>query len=100
VGVRLDKQTIGIAKGLLVGQIGCRCGDTAPIADSGEIVGSALWLGNRKRPVFVSVGHRIALESALDVIRACSYSGFPEPLVRAHRIAKTLAQDVERGTAD
>jgi deoxyribonuclease V len=100
VGVKLDKQTIGVAKGLLVGQIGCRHGDIADIADSGEIIGSALWVNSRKRPVFVSVGHRIALESALNVVRACSYSGFPEPLLRAHRIAVSIVHEVGRGRVD
>ncbi|RDE15590.1 MAG: endonuclease V [Candidatus Thorarchaeota archaeon] len=95
VGVKMDKQTIGVAKGLLVGQIGPRCGDVAYISDSGVTVGSALWLGNRKRPIFVSVGHRTALETALSVVRASSISGFPEPLLMAHRIAKSLAQDLE-----
>lgn len=99
VGVRANKQTIGVAKGLLVGQMGSRHGDTAQIVYSGETVGSALWLGSRKRPVFVSVGHRVALETALSIVRACSFSGFPEPLLRAHKIAESLTKDTERGTA-
>ena len=99
IGVRANRQTIGVAKGLLVGQMGSRHGDAAQIVDSGEIVGSALWLGSRKGPVFVSVGHRVTLETALSIVRACSFSGFPEPLLRAHRIAKSLTKDLERGTA-
>lgn len=100
VGVRMHRQTIGVAKRLLVGQIASRDGDTAQISDTGEEIGASLWLGNRERPVFVSVGHRIALGTALKVVRACSFAGFPEPLRRAHRIAVSLAQDAERGRVE
>jgi deoxyribonuclease V len=75
--LEMSKQTIGVAKKLLIGHMRPRHGDTAYIADSGTVIGCALWLGGRKRPVFVSVGHRVVLETALDVVRASSFSGFP-----------------------
>jgi deoxyribonuclease V len=97
IGVVMDRQTVGVAKTLLLGEIQALHHDVARIVDDGEVIGSALWLGNRKIPVFVSVGHRIALETALDVVRACSFSGFPEPLRKAHSIAKSLLNDYRGG---
>ena len=97
LGVTMDRQTIGVAKSLLLGEIQMRHDDAAQIVDGDEVIGSALWLGSRKRPMFVSVGHRIALESALKVVRASSLAGFPEPLLRAHSISKSLASDAKGG---
>ncbi len=99
LGVTMDKQTIGITKTLLQGKIQTRSGDTAGIVDAGQAVGSALWLNDRKRPVYVSVGHRISLETALEVVRATSVHGFPEPLRRAHSIAKSMAETLHGGGA-
>jgi deoxyribonuclease V len=97
MGVTMNRQTVGVAKTLLLGEIQAFHHDVAEIVDAEEVIGSALWLRNRKTPVFVSVGHRIALETALDVVRACSSSGFPEPLRKAHCIAKSSVNDYMGG---
>jgi len=98
LSVTMDKQTIGITKTLLQGKIQPRSGDTAEIVDVGLTVGSAMWLNDKKRPVYVSVGHRISFEAALEVVRATSVHGFPEPLRRAHSIAKSMAGTLHGGS--
>ncbi|MFW9908831.1 MAG: endonuclease V [Candidatus Thorarchaeota archaeon] len=92
VGVKIDRPTIGIAKGLLTGKLGERDGDSAPILDSGEIIGKAVWLNNTAKPVFVSIGHRVSLERAIQISRQSTIRSYPEPLKLAHRCSKSNNQ--------
>jgi len=95
LGVHLDLQTIGVAKKLLLGDMQPRQGNTASILDGNDCVGMALWLNGRKKPVYVSVGHRISLSTAVKIIQYSSISGYPEPLRRAHHISKKKLQAVQ-----
>ncbi len=95
IGVMLGKQTIGVAKKLLLGTLAERIGDVALIQDKGEDVGAALWLGQKKKPVYVSIGNRISLMTALIVVERCSMNGYPEPLRQAHLHAKKFLREHE-----
>ncbi|UCH05708.1 MAG: endonuclease V [Candidatus Thorarchaeota archaeon] len=95
LGIRLDLQTVGVAKSLLMGEIQQRQGNMASILDHDDCVGTALWLTGRKNPVFVSVGHRISLSTAVEIVQHSSTSGYPEPLRRAHSIAKETLQELQ-----
>jgi deoxyribonuclease V len=68
-GLVLDVPTIGLAKtilcGTVEGELGEAAGDHAPLVDRGETVGWALRTRRRCAPVYVSPGHRVALETAL-----------------------------------
>ncbi|MFX1264670.1 MAG: endonuclease V, partial [Promethearchaeota archaeon] len=75
LGVCLDLQTIGVTKKLLLGEIQPRQGNTAHILDDNDCVGRALWLGGRKKPVYVSVGHRISLDTAVHLVESASVVG-------------------------
>lgn len=78
VGLALDKPTIGVAKSRLYGKT-----DQGKILDpEGEIIGSVLTAGNRK--FYVSVGHRISLETASDLVEKAIVNGHPSPLRQAH----------------
>jgi len=78
VGLALDKPTIGVAKSRLYGR-----SDQGKILDSGgEIIGRILTAGNRK--FYVSVGHRISLETASDLVEKSIVNGHPSPLRQAH----------------
>jgi len=78
VGLALDKPTIGVAKSRLYGR-----SDQGKILDpGGEIIGRILTLGNRK--FYVSVGHRISLETASDLVEKSIENGHPSPLRQAH----------------
>jgi deoxyinosine 3'endonuclease (endonuclease V) len=48
----------------------------------GEIIGRILTAGNRK--FYVSVGHRISLETASDLVEKSIVNGHPSPLREAH----------------
>ena len=91
LGVVLDVPTIGVAKTVLVGTSlspGPRRGDWAPLLHEGEVVGAALRTRARVAPVYVSTGHRIALETALRFTLALAPRfRLPEPARRAHAAA-------------
>jgi len=68
LGVLLDVPTIGVAKSRLLGEAsppGPRKGDWSPLYEGGELLGCVLRTRERVKPVWVSPGHRIDLDSAL-----------------------------------
>lgn len=89
VGLWLDKPTLGCAKSLLVGsfrRLGKRAGSVAPLKDKGEVVGMAVRTRTATQPVYVSVGHKIDLVSAVQVVLAtCRGFRLPEPTRLAHQ---------------
>ena len=91
VGLFLDLPTIGCAKSLLCGQhqpVGEEAGSRAELFDNGQLVGAALRTKSRVKPIYVSVGHRIGLASALQwVLRCCRGYRLPEPTRLAHLAA-------------
>jgi deoxyinosine 3'endonuclease (endonuclease V) len=50
------------------------------IGTSGQCWGAALCIGNVLKPIYVSVGHRISLETALKITIACSEFRIPTPV--------------------
>lgn len=83
VGVRLNVPTIGIAKSILCGEHGDlpeRAGASSPLVHRDEVVGAALRTRDNVRPVYVSVGHRVDLDSAIALALACvTRYRIPEP---------------------
>ncbi len=90
VGVLTGRQTIGVTKRLMLGHVGPRTGDWAPVIDNDETIGAALWPPGRSRPLYVSIGHRVSLPTALSIVRSATRSGLPEPLRLAHLRARDL----------
>lgn len=89
VGVKLGLPTIGVAKNPMPrSEWRMPAVDAAePVRMQGEVVGYALHMSASKRPLFVSVGHRISLRSAMRIVRLASREKAPEPLRRAHLAA-------------
>lgn len=71
LGVLLDLPTIGCAKSILIGthgNLGSKAGSWTPLVDEkagGETIGAAVRTRNGIRPVYVSQGHRVSLETAI-----------------------------------
>lgn len=88
-GLVLDKPTIGVAKSLLIGQVGqVNAAGWAPITDKGELIGAAVRRSPMEQPVYVSIGHKVSLERAIEVVRHCVKSTrIPEPIRVAHTLA-------------
>lgn len=92
LGLSLDKPTIGCAKSRLVGDYGELAdepGATSPLIHGGEIVGVALRTRRGAKPIFVSVGHRVSLPTAVELVIRCTLPDqrIPEPIRLAHVVA-------------
>jgi len=89
LGLVTDRPTIGVAKNLLCGETEpIRNRGWAPIKDKGETIGAAVVTKPRQKPIYVSVGHRVSLKKAIEIVMRCTQTGrIPEPIRRAHMIA-------------
>ena len=91
LGLFLNTPTIGCAKSLLCGNHeapGAEPGSYAEIADRGEIIGAALRTKLRVKPVYVSIGHKVDLQTAIYwVMNCCHGYRLPEPTRLAHLAA-------------
>jgi deoxyribonuclease V len=75
IGLITNVPTLGVAKSLLVGKfdnLGETRGSAAPLVHRNEQVGTALRTKDKVQPVYVSVGHRISLETATDYVLQCA----------------------------
>ncbi len=70
---------------------GWETGQSSPLVDKEEEVGVALRTRHNVSPVFVTIGHRVDLPSAVKLVRACS-KGYriPEPTRQAHLVVNAL----------
>ncbi|MDX6695043.1 MAG: deoxyribonuclease [Blastocatellia bacterium] len=94
VGLLINRPTIGCAKSVLVGKFaepGRERGSWSEMIDKGEVVGAALRTKTNVQPVYVSPGHLIDLEGAIQLTLA-SDGGYrqPEPTRRAHNLVNAL----------
>jgi len=94
IGVLFDKPAIGCAKSLLVGEheeAGPRAGATAPLLFRGEQVGTVLRTRDNVKPIFVTQGHRVSLESAVRLVQQ-TVDGFriPKPTREADHYVRDL----------
>jgi deoxyribonuclease V len=89
LGLVLNKPTIGVAKSPLCGEPDVRReGRCVPIKDKEEIIGARIVTKSGKKPVYVSIGNKVSLESAVDLVIACIRGQrLPEPTRLAHVIA-------------
>ena len=94
MGVLLDWPTIGCAKSILVGwhgELAPEAGSRSPLIDRGEQVGVALRTKKNVSPVYVSPGHLIDLDSAVDlVLRTVTRYRQPEPTRQAHLLVNQI----------
>lgn len=90
LGLVLDVPAIGVAKSLLVGAAdpGPAPGDAAPILWKGAAIGVALRTRRGAAPIYISVGHRVSLDTAVAIVRAaCDGRRVPAPIRAAHDAA-------------
>jgi deoxyribonuclease V len=87
LGVCLDIPTIGVAKSLLVGKVEENGKEESPIKLGEEVMGVRLSL-SKNRPLFISVGHRVSLETAVEIVRKATQDRSRDPLKIADRISK------------
>lgn len=94
IGVLFDKPVIGCGKSILVGahdEPGREAGSTAPLVFKGQCVGTALRTRDGVKPIYVTVGHRISLESAVRIVRQCTDgTRIPKPTREADHYVRRL----------
>ncbi|KAL9177213.1 hypothetical protein ABFS82_01G044500 [Erythranthe guttata] len=98
IGVLADLPTIGVGKNLhhvdgltqhkvrqLLEEDGNSCSDIFTlIGDSGSTLGAAMKsTEGSQKPVFISVGHRISLHTAVKIVKQCCRFRVPEPIRQA-----------------
>ncbi len=74
MGLLLDRPSIGCAKSRLIGRHRApaqKPGSSAPLTIDGEQVGNVLRTKRGCKPVYVSVGHRINLAQATEIVLKC-----------------------------
>jgi deoxyribonuclease V len=74
LGVLLDMPTIGVAKSLLIGkheEVALEKGSWQPLVDKDETIGVVLRSRNLVKPIYVSIGHKISLPTAIDYVMGC-----------------------------
>jgi deoxyribonuclease V len=94
MGLWLERPTIGVAKSFLYGRYtepGPNPMDSEPLYDKHkppQIIGTVLRTRLRSKPLFISPGHLIDVDHALDFVkRCCTGYRLPEPTRWAHNFA-------------
>ena len=91
LGVATGTTTVGVAKSRLTGTCDeppAERGEWVPLLDKDEHIGAVVRTRAKVKPVFVSIGHRISLRSAIDLVLDCSGRyRLPEPIRAADKLA-------------
>lgn len=94
VGLWLNIPTIGCAKSILVGrynaeQLSTEAGHWVPLIDKHETIGAVVRTRTNVKPMYISAGHLISLETSIKFVLACS-KGYrlPETTRQADKLSK------------
>jgi len=96
LGIMMDVPSIGVAKDPLLRKeypVGLEKGNRLPIYDREELIGYVLRTREGVKPVYVSSGHRINQNSAVETIFALAGAyRIIEPIRRADQIARRFSK--------
>ncbi len=91
LGIWTGIPAIGVAKSRLLGtheEPAMEKGGWTPLMDGAERIGAVLRSRSGVRPLYISSGHRISLQTAIDYVLACTTKyRLPETTRHAHRLA-------------
>jgi len=94
LGVIFDIPTIGCGKTLLLGkhdEPDKTRGSVSPIVHNNEIIGNVLRTQDRINPIYISIGHRILLETACKwVLRLSPKYRLPETTRKADQVVRKI----------
>jgi deoxyribonuclease V len=94
LGLWIEQPTIGCAKSILVGhhdEVGEEAGSWVPLTHYGKVIGAAVRTRSRVKPMIISPGNHISLETSIRYVLACSRGyRLPEPTRLADKLSKTL----------
>lgn len=98
LGVLTGLPSIGVAKSRLIGSpdpLGPNKGDYAWLWDQGEIIGAVVRTRRSVQPLYVSLGHKISLDTAIRFVLACTTRyRLPETTRRAHHLASEAKEAI------
>lgn len=93
LGLLTNMPAIGVAKTLLTGRHGPLAdekGAWEPLVNRNEVIGAVLRTRAGTKPLYISSGHRISLQSAIDLVMRCTTKyRLPETTRWAHRLASS-----------
>lgn len=93
LGVLMDIPTIGVAKSILVGKhepVPPDKGQWVPLIHQKEVIGAAFRSRVNVKPLYISLGHKISLETAIAYVQNClTKYRLPEPTRLADKLSKT-----------
>jgi deoxyribonuclease V len=93
LGVVIDRPTIGVAKSLLLGKhatLGEEKGSYTPLIAKNETIGMVFRSRTRVKPLYLSIGHRVDLATAIEYVSRClTKYRLPEPTRIADKLSKT-----------
>lgn len=93
LGVITGLPAIGVGKSRLTGkheEPGSERGDWTPLIDKDQTIGRVLRTRTNVNPVYVSIGNRVGLETACDlVLRFTTRYRLPEPIRAADRLSSS-----------
>ncbi len=91
LGIITNIPAIGVAKTRLVGQHGEvpeQKGKWCQLKDKGEIIGAVLRTRKNVKPLYISAGHRISLETSIKIVMQCiTRFRLPETTRQAHKLS-------------
>jgi deoxyribonuclease V len=98
LGVILNISTIGCAKSCLVGEYkepGLKKGEWTYLYYNDTKVGAVIRTRDSVKPLFVSPGHKIDIESSIDIVlKSVLKYRLPEPLRRADRLSRVYKREI------
>jgi len=91
IGVIIDSPTIGVAKSILCGSV-----NTDHFIDVDGVISGFKMIKEKKKPIYISVGHKINLINAISIVKQLvkPKERIPEPLRLADIYSKALANSV------
>jgi len=91
LGVLTGLPSIGVGKSPFIGThapLGPARGDWQPLQHAGEVIGAVLRTRPQTKPLYISIGHRVSLETALRLVLDCTPKyRLPETTRQAHHLA-------------
>jgi len=91
IGLKLEMPTIGVGKSFLCGEIQ----EDDYIYQDEERVGKLIFSANSKKPIYVSPGHKISLDTSVEIVEKCMAGNrLPEPTRLAHEYVTILKTDL------
>jgi deoxyribonuclease V len=97
LGIIIKKPTIGVAKSMLIGTLekSEQNKNNVMIRHKGEIIGAEITTKPKQKPVYVSIGNMISLDTAIKIVKQCILdSRIPEPIALAHEIATAAKRKI------